>query len=73
MYEILVLTYPSENRNMLRFVSARSTIPYQTCCNVVTSMLQRELQWRPTLVILGVYNRTMLEQQARAFVSCLKP
>ena len=27
------------------------------------SFLQRQLQWGLTLVVLGIYNRTMLEQQ----------
>ena len=39
---------------------------FQASRDVVTFMLQRQLQWGATLVILGVYNRTMLKQQARA-------
>ena len=31
--------------------------------NIVMSFLQRQLQWGLTLVVLGIYNRTMLEQQ----------
>jgi hypothetical protein len=38
----------------------RSTMLYQTFRYVVASMLQRELQRSPTLVILRIYNRTML-------------
>jgi hypothetical protein len=38
----------------------------QACRDVVTSILQRQLQWGPTVIVLGVYSRTMLEQQARA-------
>jgi hypothetical protein len=34
----------------------------QPCRNVVASLLQRYLQWGPTLVVLGVNNRTMVQQ-----------
>ena len=40
---------------------------YQACRNVVTSMVERKFQRGPALVVLGVYSRAMLEQQARAF------
>ena len=45
----------------------RCTMLRQACHNAVASMLQRQLQWGPTLIVLGVYSRTVLEQQARAF------
>ena len=35
--------------------------------NVLATMLQGQLQCGPTLVVLGVYDRTVLEQQACTF------
>ena len=40
---------------------------YQACRNVATSMVKRKFQWGPALVVFGIYDRAMLEQQARAF------
>src|SRR5216684_9272224 len=47
------------------YISRRSTMLQQARCDVVTFMLKRQLQWGLTLLVLGIYNRTILEQQAR--------
>ena len=39
-----------------------STMLLQPCHNVVAFLLQRYLQWGPTQIVLGIYNRTMVQQ-----------
>jgi hypothetical protein len=55
--KVLLPIYPSD-----MLYSMRSTMLLQACRNVVTSMIQCQLQWRPTVVVLGVYNRAVLNQ-----------
>ena len=59
-YEVLVLIVGQKTSP--RSISPRSTVLRQACRHVVPPILQRLLHWGPTVVVLCVHIRAVLDQ-----------